>query len=383
MGDDRAHLGLVVERVADLERLDLRDELLEQRVVDPRPRDDARTGGAVLAGVPVAGEPDSLGDRLRVGVVEDHHRRLASELEVDALERVRRVLRDQLAGGDVAGQRDEAHVRVRDDALARGHPVAGDDAEDAGGDDLLRELDEPEERERRLLRGLQDLHVAGGEGGSHLPDRHHQRVVPRADAADDAERLAPDDRRVAGDVLARRLALEMPRGAREEAEVVGRERHLVARGHERLADVARLELRQLLGILLEDVRELVQQLRALLRRRVQPGRQGLLRRLDRAVDVVGAAARHLGDRLAGGRVDHLHRLAGGGIDELPADEGFVGVDGDAHVPSYLATTAVEAPRRRTPVSRMSRCARSTGIAVRRIITNAMTFTTGSCWPSRM
>src|SRR5207237_1766681 len=69
--------------------------------------------------------------------------------------------------------------------------------------------------------------------------------------------------------------------------------------------------------------------------------------------------------------------------DIPADEGFVGVDGDAHVPSYLATTAVEAPRRRTPVSRMSRCARSTGIAVRRIITNAMTFTTGSCWPSRM
>src|SRR5262249_18453678 len=40
--DDGAHLDLVrLHRVADLERLDLRNELLEQGVVDLRPGDDA------------------------------------------------------------------------------------------------------------------------------------------------------------------------------------------------------------------------------------------------------------------------------------------------------------------------------------------------------
>ena len=125
-----------------------------------------------------------------------------------------------------------------DEPLADRDAVAGHDLQHAGRDDLLRELDEAQQRQRRLLGRLEDLDVAGGERRPHLPDRHHQRVVPRADAADDPDRLAPDHRRVALDVLAGRLALEVAGGAGEEAEVVGRERHLVARRHERLADVA-------------------------------------------------------------------------------------------------------------------------------------------------
>src|SRR6266566_3592885 len=69
--------------------------------------------------------------------------------------------------------------------------------------------------------------VASGERGRQLPDRHHQRVVPRGDPADYPERLAPDHRGVAAHVLARRLALEHTCRAREETDVVGRHGHLV------------------------------------------------------------------------------------------------------------------------------------------------------------
>ncbi len=229
--------------------------------------------------------------------------------------------------------------------------------------------------------------------GPHLPDRHHQRVVPGADAADDPDRLAPDHRRVALDVLAGRLALEVAGGAGEEAEVVGRERHLVARGHERLADVHRLELRELLGVLVHHVGELVEELRALLRRLLEPLRRGGLRRLDRAVDVLGAAARHLGDRLAGRGRDHLHRLAGGRVGELAADQDLVLRCGGAHVSSLAHTAGISAastasvtcaePRRMTPVSRITRCASATGITVMTMTAKATTLMTGSCCPCRM
>ena len=82
------------------------------------------------------------------------------------------------------------------------------------------QLGEAKQRERRLLGRLQHLRVPRRERRRELPDRHHQRVVPRRDPADDAERLAADHRGVAAHVLARALALEQPRGAREEAHVV-------------------------------------------------------------------------------------------------------------------------------------------------------------------
>ncbi len=78
---------------------------------------------------------------------------------------------------------------------------------------------------------------------------------------------------------------------------------------ERLADVARLDLGQLLGVRVDDVGELQQHLRPLARRRVEPFGQGLLRCLDRGVDVGRGARRHRGDRLARRRVQHLHRAA--------------------------------------------------------------------------
>ncbi len=47
-------------------------------IVDGRPGDDARGGGAVLARVPVAPQADVLDGVLEVRVVEDDDRRLAA-----------------------------------------------------------------------------------------------------------------------------------------------------------------------------------------------------------------------------------------------------------------------------------------------------------------
>ena len=109
-------------------------------------------------------EPDARGDRFGIGVVEDDHRRLAAELEMHALQRVRRVARDRLArsrrrpSATRAGRRD-----ARRAARPTGTPSPVTTLQHAGGNDLLRELHEAQQRQRRLLRRLQDLHVARGE----------------------------------------------------------------------------------------------------------------------------------------------------------------------------------------------------------------------------
>ena len=243
-----------------------------------------------------------------------------------ALERVGGGSRDDLPRLDVAGQRDEPHVGMRHDPLADRNAVARDDVQHARRQHVGGELGEAKQRERRLLGRLQHLRVPGRERRGELPHRHHQRVVPGRDPADDAERLAPDHRGVAAHVLTRALALEHARRAREEAQVVDAHRHLVARIGKRLADVLRLDRGQLLGVLLEHPREPEQHLGALARRRVEPLRQRRARRRDRLVDVLGAAARHDADRLLGRRVQHLHRLAGGGGAPAAADEDSLGRD---------------------------------------------------------
>ena len=217
-----------------------------------------------------------------------------------------------------------------DDPGADRLAVAGDDVEDAGGDHLLRQLHEPERRQRRLLGRLQHLDVARRQCRRELPDAHHQRVVPWRDPADDPERLAADPRRVAAHVLAARTAFEDARRAGEEADVVGHDRRLFARDGDRLAGVHRLELSQLLGVLVDQVGQLEQDLRALGRSRLEPLGQRLLRRLDGAVDVRLRPARYLGDRLAGRGVQHLHRFALDGAHPLAADEVLIGRSGDAH-----------------------------------------------------
>ena len=107
-------------------------------------------------------------------------------------------------------------------------------------------------------RRLEHDRVPGRERRPDLPDRHPHRVVPGADLADDADRLAPDEARVRAGVLVGGLALEVPDAGREEAQVVRGEREV------RLAPelvgrpgLERLEPGELVGVAVEEVAEAV------------------------------------------------------------------------------------------------------------------------------
>ena len=156
-------------------------------------------------------------------------------------------------------------------------------------------------RHRRRRRGLEHDRVAGGQRRADLPDRHHQRVVPGRDLADDADRLAADAGRVALDVLAGGLALQVARGAREEAQVVDHDRDLVVlEGLIGLPALAASSCGELVAVLLDRVGELQQRERALAGRGVShPAVERARGRPPTARSTSACASRRrLGDLLA-------------------------------------------------------------------------------------
>src|SRR5439155_9805362 len=60
VGNERAHLSVGSEPVADLQRADRRHEVAQHAVVDARSRDDARRRGAVLTRVEEAADLDAF-----------------------------------------------------------------------------------------------------------------------------------------------------------------------------------------------------------------------------------------------------------------------------------------------------------------------------------
>ncbi len=220
----------------------------------------------------------------------------------------------------------------RDEVRAERRAVAGDDVDRPGGEaDLGRQLGDAEHGERRLRVGLEDDGAAGGERRRELPRRHQQRVVPRHDLRGDADRLllrveeqrAADRVRAPGDRRGRRG---------EVAEVLGRAGELRLDRRDRLADVSRLELGELLAVRGDRVGERVQQARALGRGRLAP--RAVDRRTrgrDRAVDVGLAAHRGAREQVAGRGLAQLAHLAGRRLDRLAADvEAVLALGRDCH-----------------------------------------------------
>src|SRR6185369_17496602 len=84
--DQRADVGRLVERIADLQLPRRRDEALEERVVCAALDEDARSAEADLALVPEAGADRRRHRVVEIGVGEDQVGVLPSELERDLLE---------------------------------------------------------------------------------------------------------------------------------------------------------------------------------------------------------------------------------------------------------------------------------------------------------
>ena len=189
-----------------------------------------------------------------------------------------------------------------DQPLADDAPRADDDVQHALRQARLeRDPLELERRQRRQLGGLEHDRVPGCQRRRDLPRRDRQREVPGHDQADDAQRLAERHVDAAGD--GDRVAQQPLGGSRVVVEDVRDETDLAACVADRLADVTRLERRQLLRVSFDRFGDAAEQRRAVGGVEGTPRGERLLRTGDRRVGVLDAGMRELGEHLLGRRLD--------------------------------------------------------------------------------
>ena len=94
-------------------------------------RKQARTGDADLTGIEKNRAGGGSSHFVDVDIGHQHHRRLAAELESDALHGIGGILVDELAHLGGSGEGDLVDMRMLHQAIAGGMAVAGDHVDDA------------------------------------------------------------------------------------------------------------------------------------------------------------------------------------------------------------------------------------------------------------
>ena len=151
-------------RVTRLEARGLLRQTLRELVGDRALDDDPPRRHADLALVEERAEGRRVHRELEIGVGEHDQRVVPAELEQDALEVPARGLGQPASGLGRAGEVDDRHARVLDQALADRRRLSagvGDDVQHAGRQPgPRRSRPRGARRRRRVLRGLEDDRVA-------------------------------------------------------------------------------------------------------------------------------------------------------------------------------------------------------------------------------
>ena len=306
--DQRTHLGLRVEGIADADRLGAPGKAVEETLVDAVLDEDARAVGADLAGRVEIAQHGAADGVLHVGVIEHDQRRLAAEFHRCVFHVRAGEGQHLLARRHRSGERHLGDDRMGGECGADG-AVALDDIEEPIRQACLGvDLGERQRRERRVFRWLEDHGVAHGQRRRRLPACALDRIVPRADADADAERLAA--RIGEGPAEIDVIAVEGCHGAAEEFQRIrGRGRVGDQRLLDGLAGVEGLQPRQFVVACPKDVGRAPQDAAALDRLQPRPGGLRGARRLDGQLDDVVGRGVEACDRFAGRRVDDRQRIA--------------------------------------------------------------------------
>jgi len=211
-----------------------------------------------------------------------------------------------------------AHAGVTCQRFSGFNTKPGDDVDHAGRDpSLVRELDQQQTRQRRVLSGLDHDRVAHRDRRPRIVDRVRPRGVPGDDAAAHAVRLAQGHPDHVGEHARQRL----PGGLVGQARDIRQDpRHRADWAPLRPAHLHPLQQVDLRSVRAAQRRPIEQQLAPPARALIAPRGERILGGSDGVGHVVRAPARDGSQRLASGGVNDIDCLAATRGDPLATDE---------------------------------------------------------------
>ena len=287
---------------------------------------------AALAGRSEAAEQRALDGQVEVGVGHDDERVLAAELEARRLEVPAAELAEATPHLGGAGEADLVQDLVVEgtlDPLERLRPVRDHELERApwepGVQDQLRE---GLGGRRRVLGGFPDDRVPAQQGGHEVPRRDRDGEVAGGHDRGDADGRAEREELLVRHLRRDRLPVEPAPLTEEEVARVDDLLDLAARLPDRLADLARDQLRERLEVLLDEPPELLDRPASDRRRDVGPRRLRRLRAPARLEEGRGVGELRFHDRLVEmSRVRDRHGAARRALDGAAVEEGGNGAGG--------------------------------------------------------
>ncbi|MEZ5416636.1 MAG: hypothetical protein R2708_04765 [Vicinamibacterales bacterium] len=320
--DERAHLGLRVEAVADAQRADRRRDALREGAGRLLRHQEALRRDAHLTAVPELRRRRAGHDGVEIHVGEDQHRGVAAQFEREPGDCLRRAVHEQLADACAPGEVNLGDGRVGEHRLAHRARIAVHEVDDAGRcAGLVQHARHVHAGERRVLAGTDDDGAAGGQrraaGAGDVPGRE----VPRGDEADHAERLLQHDHPLVGGARGNHAAVGALALLGEPVEEIGRRQPLALGLDERLARLLHGGPGEGLDLGADSRRRAFEHRGPLVGRLPAPVGEGAAGGLDGAFAVGRAAVGHGGhDRFGGGVEDvpgaAVGRVLPGTVDEL-------------------------------------------------------------------
>jgi len=284
--------------------------------VDRLVHQDPRRRGTRLALVVEHPLDDDVHGEIEIGVGEHHDGVLAAKLHRGEGQVLGGAAEDTPPSRRRARERDPLDARMRRQRRPRAH--ARDGVEHARRQNLVGDLDETQDRERRLLPGLDDHRVAGGKRRRGLLCEVDRRPVERQNRGDDAVRLIDDpglDRALIEDLAVERVgqARVVVKAGVAEGEV---ETQGVAAW---LSDLPRLQIGQLVEVLTDPGGYQPQHPAALAGRERTPLAERPARIGDRVGDELLVAVDDPPDLPAGGGLEDRERLPISDVDPPASD----------------------------------------------------------------
>ncbi len=189
---------------------------------------------------------------------------------------------------------------------------------------LQHQFAHAQSRQRRLLRRLQHRRATRRQRRPQFPSLHQQRKIPRNNLPHHAHRLMLRVREIPP-LHRNRLPLNLVRPSRVVPVTRNRQRQIRRQSHLiRFPVVQRLQFRQLLRVLLNQIRQLVHQHAARRSRHLPP--RALLKRRPRGrhrlIHVGRIRLRHLRNHFASRRINRRKSLPRSRIHPLPINQKF-------------------------------------------------------------